>query len=377
MKLLIISHTSHYQRSNEIVGFSPTISEINYLSKYFDSIIHLAVLHPNIKGPRSAIKYNSDNIKFVPIKPFGGSTILKKINVIFRSITLLFTLKKYLKQVDIFQFRAPTSIGVFLIPYLIWFTNKKGWFKYAGNWNQKNAPYSYKFQKSLLINNKINKVTINGFWEKQPEHCLSFENPCLYKEDRLIGQKIIQKKEFSRPWNICFAGALNDDKGIPIILNALEKFSKKNLIEAVHFVGDGDKKNQYKIKADKLNMNIIFHGNLERSSLFEIYKKCHFLLLPTKSEGFPKVVAEAANFGCLSIVTSTSAIPHYIKHDYNGFLWKPNNISFELLFENILTKTKTNDLNSFKLNAYKFAEDFTYDNYLDNIIEKIIHPELN
>ena len=38
-KLVIISHTRHYYSQNrEIVGWEPTIREINYISKLFDSI---------------------------------------------------------------------------------------------------------------------------------------------------------------------------------------------------------------------------------------------------------------------------------------------------------------------------------------------------
>ena len=124
MKLLIISHTSHYEQSEEIVGFSPTVSEINYLSKYFSSIIHLAVLHKNIEAPKNTIKYSSKNIRFIPIKPFGGETLKNKLSIISSSISALFIIQKHLREVDLFQFRAPTSIGVLLIPYLSWFSKK-------------------------------------------------------------------------------------------------------------------------------------------------------------------------------------------------------------------------------------------------------------
>ena len=60
MKLLIISHTLHYYRNNELVGWSPTIMEINHLLNVFDEIYHIAVLS-NEKAPESAIAYDSDN----------------------------------------------------------------------------------------------------------------------------------------------------------------------------------------------------------------------------------------------------------------------------------------------------------------------------
>ena len=82
-----------------------------------------------------------------------------------------------LGHIDYFQFRAPTGIGVYVIPFLTLYTKTPGWFKYAGNWNQNPAPLGYRIQRRFLKKqNRI--VTINGSWDNQPKHCLTFENPC-------------------------------------------------------------------------------------------------------------------------------------------------------------------------------------------------------
>ena len=372
MKLLIISHTSHYEQSEEIVGFSPTVSEINYLSKYFSSIIHLAVLHKNIEAPKNTIKYSSKNIRFIPIKPFGGETLKNKLSIISSSISALFIIQKHLREVDLFQFRAPTSIGVLLIPYLSWFSKKNGWFKYAGNWSQKKPPISYKFQKSVLTNNKKHKVTINGRWDKQPEHCLSFENPCLYEEDQIIGEIITKNKKTLPPYEVCFVGALNDEKGVSLILDCLEKFPDELKIKTIHFAGDGNKKTLYEKRAKSINVNIKFYGNLNRASVFKLYEKCHFILLPSKSEGFPKVIAEAANFGCIALVSAVSSIPQYIKNGKTGFLWRSKNISFDHFLKNTLTQNKPSDFKKIQSNAYSMSKKFTFSNYLTKLKKQVL-----
>lgn len=361
-------------KSKKIVGFAPTVLEINYLSKYFDSIFHIAVIQENKKAPKNTIEYSSEKIRFIPIKPFGGNNFFKKITIISSSISTLLIIKKYLKEIDVFQFRAPTSIGVFLIPYLGWISKKNGWFKYAGNWNQKKAPLSYRFQKSVLKVMNNYKVTINGKWENQPSHCLSFENPCISKENRIEGFKIIQNKVFKKPWNLCFAGELNDGKGVSLILKSLTNFSQKSRINIIHFAGDGEKKQQYVDFAKNLNLNIKFHGAIDRESLFNIFKSSHFLLLPSKSEGFPKVVAEAANFGCIPIVSSTSSIPHYIQNEKNGFLWRKNKTTFEELLKLILEKNNFN-FESIKNEAYQLAENFNYSRYTNRIFNEILNKK--
>ena len=47
----------------------------------------------------------------------------------------------------------------------------------------------------------------------------------------------------------------------------------------------------------------------------------------TASEGFPKVIAEAMNFGCIPVVSMVSSIGQYVKHLETGFCLKEvNNI---------------------------------------------------
>ena len=41
MRLLIIGHTSHYLCGDQIVGWGPTVKEVDWLAKSFDNVTHL------------------------------------------------------------------------------------------------------------------------------------------------------------------------------------------------------------------------------------------------------------------------------------------------------------------------------------------------
>ena len=72
MKLAIISHTEHYRNAQgRIVGWGPTVSELNHLATHFDEIYHVAMLHDSAPPP-SSLPYLHDNITFVPLPPSGG-----------------------------------------------------------------------------------------------------------------------------------------------------------------------------------------------------------------------------------------------------------------------------------------------------------------
>tara|TARA_R110002012_G_scaffold277507_1_gene464714 strand:- start:744 stop:1862 length:1119 start_codon:yes stop_codon:yes gene_type:complete len=371
MKLTIISHTEHYkQPDGTIVGWGPTISEINHLAQDFEEIYHIAFLHPGTPPP-SSLAYTSKNIKFVPLRPVGGKGIGAKLKIISNIPTILNTVRKTLKQVDAFQLRTPIGIGVFLIPYLTLFSNKKGWYKYAGNWNQDNPPLGYALQRWML-KNQNRKVTINGRWPKQPKHCLTFENPCLTEIEREEGLQIANTKSFSPPFTFCFVGRLEDAKGVQRIIDAFGLLNNLENIATIHFIGNGEKMAHYKKQCTALGLPAIFHGFLERKQVFEIYKKAQFLMLPsTASEGFPKVIAEGMNFGCIPIVSAVSSIGQYINQD-NGFVVDPCTVAELKQILINLNLVATISLKNKARASHKVAKDFTFEHYRYRIKSEIL-----
>jgi len=373
LKLLIISHTKHYRDSSgKIKGWGPTVREINFISDSFDEVYHCAPLHEG-KVPDSSIQYTKSNIHFVPLKPSGGRSLSGKLKVLFTAPYNLYVVYRALKKADVFQFRAPTGIGVYLIPFLTFFVNKKGWFKYAGNWNQEKPPMGYALQRYMLKKQKRRKVTINGKWPDQPEHCITFENPCLNNAELNTGAAIVEKKNYSGKLNFCFVGRLESAKGVRRILNVFSKINNER-IGTIHFVGDGKELTDFKAKAEKIPYEIVFHGFLSRDKVADVLKECHVFLLPsTASEGFPKVIAEAANYGCLPVVSNVSSIAQYVKDGENGFLVKVNSENMEKeLIEKIETVFRTNDLKSMVLKAREVSKLFTFEHYTERILNEII-----
>lgn len=320
--LTIVSHTEHYKlQDGTLVGLGSTVTEINHLLEVFDSIIHVAMLH-DTQAPPSTLPYISDKVSFVALPAVGGKNFMDKLKIVQTAPETLHIIRRSLLKADYFQFRAPTGIGVFVIPFLITLHSKKGWFKYAGNWKQVKAPIAYRLQRYLLKRQK-RVVTINGHWLDEPEHCLTFENPCLTEKEILKGQSVTKAKLFNKnSVQLCFVGRLEDAKGLGILIDAISSMERtyKNQIEIVHIVGDGNRKQEYESVALKSGVSFMFHGFLSRSDVHTIYKTSHAIILPSASEGFPKVIAEAMNYGCLPIVSNVSSISHYIRDSNNGFL---------------------------------------------------------
>ena len=371
MKVAIISHTEHYRQNNQIVGWGATVREINHLATAFDAVYHLAVLHEG-EAPSSSLPYTAKNIHFIPLKPSGGTSLRAKWHVIAQAPATIRSVREVLSKVDVFQFRAPTGMGVYLIPWLIFFSKKPGWFKYAGNWMQPQAPWGYRIQKFWLSKFNNRPVTINGRWSGQPAHCLSFENPCLDEADMAQGKMAIAQKDFSDKLDFCFVGRLEDAKGVAKILDALAAV-KSDKIGSIHLVGDGIQRKRYEAMAASLPYPVTFYGFLSREEVNKIYARSHIFLLPSDSEGFPKVLAEAMNFGCVPLVSDVSSIPQYIQDGKNGFLWRSQAISFPLYFSNWIHGLDKFDLRTIADQASQIAETFTYQHYIKRLCDEVLN----
>ncbi|MEO6694249.1 MAG: glycosyltransferase [Ignavibacteria bacterium] len=372
MKLAIISHTPHYKNKNnsEITGWGPTVREINHMTELFEEIYHIAPLHIG-KSPASSMAYESDHIKFIPLNPYGGEKLSDKISIITTAAGNLKIIKDILKLVDWVQFRAPTAMGIYVLPYLSLLNKPKRWVKYAGNWKMENPPLSYSFQKWWLNNNfQHSKVTINGQWEGQKKHILNFQNPCLDNEELSRAKKIAVTKNFEGKLTLCFVGTLTENKGVHLLLEALKKIKNPEDINEVLLIGDGEEKKKYEAIAKEINLKIIFKGLLKRNELEEIYKASHLIILPSESEGFPKVIAEASAYGCVPIVSDVSSVGQYY-NDMNGFLLKKTDV--ETLVQKI-NSALSDRINLKKMSAQciKVAELFTFENYIKNLKEKIL-----
>ena len=180
--------------------------------------------------------------------------------------------------------------------------------------------------------------------------------------------------------NIVFIGSLIRRKKIE------EFFRLANIFPNLNFHVIGNKKylkiskkrtvnlkDKWKNKGDKnakieFSDNIILHGKINREDLPEKLKEIDLLFLPSRSEGFPKVILEAA----------ASAIPSIVYHDYGASEWMTTNEngfvvnSFNDVIEKINQLIDSPDLlQKNSEGAYRLSEKFEWKNLIKNWEEEI------
>lgn len=370
MKLLIVSDTGLYTKDETARAFGPVVKEVEYFLKEYDQITWIGFERPDQENNKSYLNVDK-RVKIVALPRLGGRGIYDKIKIIWHYPIMFFIIMRWTFRHNYIHVRAPSHPAVVAMFISYFFKKKKFWFKYAGSWIDPASSY-YELQRGILkrLNNHC-KITVNGDWNNTNKNILAFENPCLNGDDRRIGDEIMADKSIDTNINFCFVGALNEHKGVDSILEAFEDFSKDSNIGRLDLVGSGVDIEKFKEKAKALKIAVKFHGFLKKSDILKIYRASHFIILPSKSEGFPKVIGEAMNYGCVPIVSNVSCIDQYIIDESTGYLIQPNTPE---VLQQIIRKVLLMNNEKFKLiikENYNLAGKFTYSNYMNRIKELI------
>ena len=373
-RLVVVSDTALYKHNNQVFGFSAVVKELELLQYSFEQIIWIGTNQPELKDNGTLIEIKAQNIKTILIPKMGGKSFLEVLKIFFLYPYLFVLIFKNVFNADVIHTRLPSHPAFIAVLISFLFPKKIWWNKFAGSWAPETLPFFYKVQRSLLLKAKHTKVAINGFWNDQPSHCLSFENPCLYASDILDGIKISKNKQFESPFTFVFIGRLDSAKGVDKIIEALSQ-APLDKIKAVHFIGDSPKRVHYQQQCEFLGNKVSFHGFLHTDKVHVLLKEADFLLLPSKSEGFPKVIAEAACYGVIPIVSDVGSISHYI-NSTNGFVWElERSTPFEQIFVSAI-ETDTEQLKEKSINIGSVAKLFTFENY-KNKLDKLVFSDIH
>lgn len=372
MKFVIVSATPMYglKTGEPSEVYEPTLREIESVSSFFREINWLGYYKGT--NPGNARKPVTMNIQLVALPlAEGGDSLLAKFKILPKLPLLMYTVFRAIQRHDVIHSRGPSVPAFVCIVLSFFFRKKKFWHKYAGNWMEPNPPVMYKVQKWLLMRARNTRVTVNGKWPNQPAHIVSLENPGFTSHERELAILASSHKKFEIPLTLCFAGLIDGSKGVQSLVRAFGYMEKpERYIEKLILAGHGPGMDEVKKLAERISVPVEFTGYIQREKLNEIYRKSHALLLPSRTEGFPKVVAEAASFGCIPVVTDVSSIGQYVLDGKNGFLLKdakPQSIAYVL--EKLIHAKSLPELSH---EAKVMSALFTYERFQEAIANQVL-----
>lgn len=123
-----------------------------------------------------------------------------------------------------------------------------------------------------------------------------------------------------------FVGLLVDNKGLQYLIPAVGRLRKSGVNVSLTVVGEGQQRLKYQALAKELGIDnvCVFTGYVAHGeALFDYYRAADIFILPSLTEGFPRVIYEAMGHGLPVIATHVGGIPAELCTGINGILVSP------------------------------------------------------
>jgi glycosyltransferase involved in cell wall biosynthesis len=121
---------------------------------------------------------------------------------------------------------------------------------------------------------------------------------------------------------LLYVGEIREEKGIFVLLEAFEQFHRDYPDTRLKLVGDGPAEDdvQYWISREGLDDVVTATGQVAHREALERIAQADVLILPSASEGLPRVIVEAMEIGTPVVSTPVGSVPDIVNHEETGML---------------------------------------------------------
>lgn len=364
MNFLVVTNAPTFANNKKFSAYAPYVKEMNI---WFDKVDKIGIVSPNYYPEKVFTQeFLKKDIKFYKIPFLQFNSLINSFKAFFSIPYTLIVLIKAFTWADHIHLRCPGNIGLIGCVVQIFFPSKPKSVKYAGNWDPNaRQPWSYKLQKKILSNAKISKnikVLVYGEWEGQSKNIVPF-----FTASFSINDKILVDKDFSSPYEFLFVGSLNEGKRPFFAIQFIEFLLQEKIPVKLKIFGNGILYEEIQNYLDINNLEpfVELMGVTILQDLKIHYQKADFLILPSKSEGWPKAVAEAMFYGCIPVSTNISCVAWMLDHGKRGILI-PANIqkAAEIFIDEI---QNPENLKSKSRNAQDWSQQYTLEKFSKEI----------
>ncbi len=186
------------------------------------------------------------------------------------------------------------------------------------------AAFEITLHKLMRIYNKVDVYIAPSKFLKNKFVEYGFNEANVKHLDHFIDFPVIKDKITSENYYL-YVGRISEEKGIKTLIDAAIKVNSCHL----KIVGGGPLLNEmiaYVKEKDKNNI-IEFSGHKSREDLFDIFKNCKFVVVPSEwYENAGLIIFEAFSCGKPVIGANIGGIPEFVKDNVRGITYKPGDV---------------------------------------------------
>lgn len=325
MTFTIISHVLHKRNSQgEIGGYGPYVREINLWLKHVDKLIVVAPIR-DAEFDAIDLPYKHGNIHFVEVPSFEFTSAKQSLISLALLPMIFHRIIMAMRDADHIHLRCPGNMGLLGCLAQVFFPKKKKTAKYAGNWDwASKQPLSYRWQQRLLQNTRLTKnmtALVYGSWPGATVNIKPFFT-ASYSVKEIVPT---EPRSFNGGIKLIFIGGLNSGKRPLVSIQTAELLHGRGHNVELNLLGEGNDRTMLEEYIEQHGLMKFVHllGNINGEEVKRYINESHFLVFASKSEGWPKAVAESMFWGCVPLATRVSCLAEMLGDGERGTLVRP------------------------------------------------------
>ena len=138
--------------------------------------------------------------------------------------------------------------------------------------------------------------------------------------------QLIWDKKIQQPVRFLFAGRLERDKGVKILLEAAQRLTAAGVRGALHVIGEGRLRDEVVAAQRSDGFALEYFEPLPYGPRFlEFLRQYHAIVVPSLGDEQPRIVFDAAARGVPVLASDTDGLRPHVENDRTGWLIPPGN----------------------------------------------------
>ena len=329
MSTVVVSLEFRFYKSADNKLYTDSVFGPDFWQRYlavFDEVIIVARVNPVDQVENSWQRVDGERIKFFELPYYiGPAQMVRKLPQLVKAINQIAQLDAH------FILRVPSILGALLSrrlerngkPYAIEVVGDPEDVFTKDNFKSKLVKI-YNFIFSTVLKKQCKKakavayVTKRTLQQKYPPiaNAMSTNYSSIEMSDNFYSE-IKPAKAKGETKHLLFIGSLSQTyKGLHVLLDALGKQMSKDINWQLDVIGDGSFRNDYEQQVERLGVKdqVQFHGYIsDRKAIYEFFRASDLYVLPSLTEGLPRVVIEAMATGLPVVASRVGGVPELIE----------------------------------------------------------------
>ena len=333
-RVLVVYLEERFQRSSEGTYYSNIFGGFfwcRYLEVYdFVYIVARAEPGKNEMPARLEWMITDARLKFVELPYYKGG-----LQFLMRFHKVLYTVFKSTRIRGVHILRLPGIVSNVALPFLLLrrkvfgvelVGDPQSVFSEGGVGGRFSKYYKYVFTIATRLACRyakavayVTKYTMQRRYPASPRAYTTFYSSIDLPSELIVPGRLIGMYAEDRSFKLFMAGTMEQRyKGFDTMIRAMERIVASGYRANLVLAGDGDLKSELEqlVKTLGLSNSIVFLGKISREQVLREMDSADMFVIPSRTEGLPRVLIEAMARGLPSVGTNVGGIPELLASEY-------------------------------------------------------------